>query len=364
MRPGGASTWGQAFTGARWIDVRPRSAVLPALSPQTLLHAGPPFRGALPTPVLQSAIQAMLFEGLAADEDAARAALLKGTIRLEPAQDHGVVTPLAQVVSASMALHQVAIGAVVRYAPLIEGPPPALRFGTQDPAARQRLRQLEALFAAEFAAQLRALPLTLSAIVAAGIRGGDECHARTGAAHAALCAALELRDRVAAAALAGNPGFVLPLLMAAASAALEHHNASIVAIGGNGSDFGVRYRTESTWRQIPATAPVGIRLVGQEKTLPLGAIGDSAVIDYCGLGGQALGASPQLAAEWQAYLPPDALSRRERIVAAHTGIVDAAAVAVSGLGPLVNLAILDASGQSGLIGRGVYVAPPALFAAA
>lgn len=356
------TAWGGAFASARWIDVRHRSEILPALPALTLLHAGPPLRGAPPPAVLQAAIQALLFEELFADPDAARAAIGAGKVRLEPAQDHGVVTPLAQVVSASMLLHVVAVGDTRRHAPLVEGPPPALRFGSLDPGARQRLRILQASFDDSLTAQLRAAPLDLAAVVEAGILGGDECHARTGAAGAALTEALASRDARAATALAGNPGFVLPLLMAAASAALVHRASDVVAIGGNGIDFGLRRRGAAGWRQLPALPPVGGRLPGDELTPPLGAIGDSAVIDYCGLGGQALAIAPQLAAEWRDCLPADALLRRDLITFAGSGIVDAGAVAALGRGPLVNLAILDAAGKTGLIGRGIYEVPPALFA--
>ena len=44
-----------------------------------------------------------------------------------------------------------------------------------------------------------------------------------------------------------------------------------------------------------------------------------------------------------------------------TGLVDPASVAASGLPPLVNLAVLDASGAAGLVGRGWYAPDPALF---
>jgi hypothetical protein len=95
----------------------------------------------------------------------------------------------------------------------------------------------------------------------------------------------------------------------------------------------------------------------------LGAIGDSAVIDFCGLGGQALSAAPLLASEWSAVLPADALARRERLIDPDTGIVDARRVVASGLAPLINLAIIDRDGAAGLIGRGFYSTPLDLFSA-
>ena len=52
---------------------------------------------------------------------------------------------------------------------------------------------------------------------------------------------------------------------------------------------------------------------------------------------------------------------RERIIAAATGIVDPARVVATGTGPIINLAILDRHGAGAPIGRGIFIAPPALF---
>jgi hypothetical protein len=353
----------RAFAGACWIDIVPRHVALPDLPPLTLLHAGPPYDGAPPPAVRQAAMQALCFEGLAADARAAAALLDGGAVRLEPAQDHGVAMPLAQVVSGSMLLHAVRIGSVVRHAPLVEAPPPALRFGNGGEGPRARLAALQALFGPGFAAQLKASPVDLAAVIAAGLLAGDECHGRTMATNASLRERIAALDPVAAAAMAGNPGFVLPVLMAAAAAALAHHAADIAAIGGNGWAFGVRHRHETAWRCTAAPPPAGTRLAGQETTQPLGAIGDSAVLDTCGLGGQALAAAPALVAEWRDHLPVDALTRCAALLDPATGIVAAHRVVAAGRGPLVNLAILDAAGASGLIGRGLIEVPPPLFTA-
>ncbi len=112
---------------------------------------------------------------------------------------------------------------------------------------------------------------------------------------------------------------------------------------------------------MPAQSPRGVRLPGADTPSALGAIGDSAVIDFCGLGGQALAAAPLLAAEWSEVLPADALTRRRELIDPHTGIVDPERIALGDLAPLINLAIIDRAGRAGLIGRGVYAPPAALF---
>jgi hypothetical protein len=135
----------------------------------------------------------------------------------------------------------------------------------------------------------------------------------------------------------------------------------ILAIGGNGVDFGLRWHGERDWRRVPAEAPRGLRLSAARTPDVLGAVGDSAVIDACGLGGQALAAAPQLVADWAGALPADALARGPALLGTASGIVEAARVVAAGVGPLVNLAMLDRDGLEGLVGRGFYEVPPALF---
>ncbi len=350
------------FSGSRWRDVLPRSAALPQLEVAVLLHAGPPFRGMPPAPVMHAAIQALLFEGLAANATAARQLLLAGSALLRPAQDYGVVTPLAQVVSASMPLVTVQQGNCTAYAPLIEGANPALRFGSMEPLCRQRLREVSNWVARDVAPLVRSAPLSVEEIIRAAVAGGDECHARTAIANEAMLSQLVDINLVSAARLRQNPGFVLTVLMAAAAAAMRNHHCKIVAIGGNGLDFGVRGRGEDTWHQVPGKAPRGSRLVGLEDSHALAAIGDSAVIDFCGLGGQALAAAPALGIDWKGMLPSDALVRRRELIDPHSGIVAPERIVRAFRAPLINLAILDRDGAAGLIGRGFYEPPVDLFA--
>lgn len=359
--PNDFSPWAATFAGAAWRNVVRRSDALPHLGREVLLHAGPPLDGPPPAPVRQAAVQALLFEGLADDAPTAQALLATGAVRLLPAQDHGVATPLAQVVSATMPLAEVGDAHHVAWAPLVEGPPPALRFGTTDPAALARLRTMTTLGLARLAPLLQARPVALVPVIAQALAEGDECHGRTGAANQALLARLDGLAPADHALLAGSPGFVLTILMAAATWRLRHGDARIAAVGGNGLRFGLRLRGDAGWRAIEATPPTGTRFAQHAGATALGAIGDSAVLDFCGLGGQALAAAPALCDEWQASLPEDLAQRRALVSDAVSGLVDPARVAASGQPPLVNLAVLDASGEAGLIGRGWYAPDPALF---
>jgi len=366
----------QAFRGAVWCDVVLRSAACPQLPPRVLLHAGPPYsrgpayggpayRGPAyggpayrgpPAPVVNAAVQAILFEGWAVDERAASDLLASGGALLQPAQDHGVVTPLAQVVSPSMPLAVVRVKDDVRYGAVVEGAAPALRFGARAAECRGRLRTLSLALLAQVAPLLRRAPIALTEPIRRGVAGGDDCHSRTATVNAELIDSIAGLDAELKATLRDMSAFALPILMAAASAAMTSLQSTVAAIGANGIECGLRHRDDTTWRRIPAVPPDGQRLPGREAIVPLPAIGDSIVVDYCGLGGLI-----------------DAPSSREALLDPLSGIIDTRRVAswrsdplhgeAGGESPSFNLAILDATGATGLIGRGTYRPDPVLFSA-
>nr|WP_253207148.1 DUF1116 domain-containing protein [Verticiella sp. GG226] len=288
------------------------------------------------------------------------AAVATGQVRLAPAQDHGVVTPLAQVVSAGMPLVVVGDGATACYAPLAEAPAPALRFGSPDGQCVDNMRELGAWACDALAPFLRGAPVALGPIIAAALAAGEECHALTAAAHAGLIARLDDPALRADARLATNPGFVLTPLMAAAAWVLDSREHGLAAIGGNGVRFGVRARGATRWHDVPATAPVGTRFPVAPDDAVLGAIGDSAVLDACGLGGQALRRAPALVSAWADSLPADWAERAEAVLGAD-GVLDPARILTHGKGPLIHLAMVGAGTAAGLLGRGFYVPPVSLF---
>lgn len=349
------------FQDIFWTDVLLRSQALPDLSSDILLHAGPPLTGVIPLPIRQAAIEALLFEGQAENHESAAQLLDQGKVSLMPAQDHGVVTPLAQVVSVSMPLFVVKNKNATRYAPMVEGPAPALRFGKPGASSRAHLQLLAQFAVHVLKPALQGQPLALSAAIHHALLGGEECHALTARANVALATqldALHARDRQV---ILANPGFVLPLLMATCALRLEQAG-HIVAVGANGQVFGYRLRGALEWQTIPATPPLGTRFTGHEKTVALGAIGDSAVIDFCGLGAQALAFAPTLAHDWKQFLPGDLHAHRSQVLNAGSGIVDLKSVLSADCSPMVNLAILDQAAEIGLIGRGVFSVPTQLFA--
>ncbi len=309
---------------------------------------------------MAAAEQAAVIGGFAKDAPTARAMLESGSLPLKPAQDHGVAVPLAMVVAPSMWCFEVGDSDSVFHSPVSEGPPPALRFGSADPLCGVRARDWIAEAARTINPQLSILP-DVESMMRQALREGDDCHAITRAGNERF---LELLSKMPAGLVAdirANPGFVLGIWMAWAAWKLHTSASEVVAIGGNGIEFGLRRRGETHWVTVPSTPPTGIRFDPQHAAPPLGAIGDSALVDVCGFGGQALNHAPALTSEWAHLLPLDAQSRGCAIIHRDRGVIDTDAVRATGVTPIINLAILDERGAAAPIGRGFYIVPRSLF---
>ena len=111
-------------------------------------------------------------------------------------------------------------------------------------------------------------------------------------------------------------------------------------------DFGLRRHGADLWETQSALPPRGEPFPGGESCSALPAIGDSVLVDFCGLGGQV-----------------DDIVLRDALRDPDTGILDPVRIAGSepSAAPKFNLAMLDAAGVEGLIGRGTYRPPTELF---
>lgn len=355
-----------------WIGVVPASSLLTP-ERKLLLHAGPEFRevSEIPQPVMNAAAAAILFEGWAPDRPGALAAIRSGAVTLHPAQDHGVVTPLAFVVSPSMwfaVLSDSALG-IERYSPINEGGGlEAARFGTDHPDVAERLRQIHGTVGPALSALLDE-PVDPLAICRQALGRGDDMHGRVGVGSALLAAFAEARlgaAHPATAYLKSAGQFFLNIWMAASAVMLAAGagiagSSLVTAAGGNGHAFGIKIAGASErWFTAQVGAPIGPNLPQTRQPVArLPAVGDSAVIDAVGLGALALDAAPDLAAQFEPAAVSRAAAAADSLLVGHHPILDravgldAAAVVRTGLLPGVCLAALDAAGHQGLIGRGL-----------
>jgi len=356
------------FDGVLLRGVALRSEVLPSLASLTLLHAGPPFSGIdTPSPVRNAAIHALIFEHHAETRGEAAILIDSGKVSFEPAQDWGVVTPLAQVISASMPLFVIGDDKHQAFAPVVEGAPVGLRFGSSDPECLENLRTHTQFARLELDPQLNKTPVRIAAVIEKALAEGNECHSLTDSANAAFLEQLDGLSGPYRSLLENSPGFVLPIIMGACSWWLQFGSAShdngngVVAVGGNGVSFGIRLRGRKHWSTATAKPPTGNRFPRQENRPVVGAIGDSAVVDFCGLGGQALDCAPSLVSEWQKLLPEDWQIRPECTLCTDTGVVSPTKVIQHQRVPIINLALVSADAMGGILGKGFYEPDLAVF---
>jgi hypothetical protein len=347
----------------------------------TLLHAGPPLSttGPLPAPLVNSGALAALYEGWASELASAARLVQARDIVLEPAQDYGVVVPLAAVASPSMAVHVIAdltFGGPPCYAVINEGPAPALRFGVTDTAVLAKLRWLNSEFASWLRQAIARSPIELLPIIDAALALGDDCHSKTVAGTTLLLAELGAgQDKPGGRIgrfLARADGFALNLWMGAVAMAMRSArgvpgSSLVTAAGGNGSTFGVQVSGfPGRWFCHPAGPPAA---PGPLRAAGLPAIGDSAVLDCFGLGGMALDRAPDVAALLARCIPDDAAHRSGTLARVHPAFAStrrrvgllAQRVAEAGP-PLIVLGVLDANGQLGRLSGGLYSPPAGLFA--
>ncbi len=350
--------------------IAPLADLVADLPERTLFHAGPPFGEEAPTvPIARAAAAAAIHEGWAETMDAAGDMIVRGDIRLIPAQDVGLVTPLAFVVGPSMVCLKVedANGAASpRLSPLNDGPlPDALRMGTGREAGIAMVREITDGIGAELSRALLA-PVPLLPVLAGALGEGDDLHGRVEAAQTRVATFFDdSLDPAAGAYLVRANQFVLNAIMAAASLMIgagagEEESDMIVAVGGNGRMLGYKLAgAPQDWVMQPALPPQGPRMPGMEAKIPLPAIGDSAVIDALGFGAACLRYAPSLADGLKghvdaAFFTPAA---HEAFIGPHPALPQDVRLGLdltrtrACLG--IMLAILDADGEVGLIGRGI-----------
>ncbi|MEO5882020.1 MAG: DUF1116 domain-containing protein [Caldimonas sp.] len=374
----------QAIRVARpeWAGIVTASEAI-GLEPDELLHAGPRLRDPTDPPavLLSSAVVTLVHEGRAADLGAAERLVRTGAVCLVPAQERGCALPLAFVASASTPMCVVTdagLGGSQRFAPLTTLRGFDTRMGTRDEGLFARMSWRDTVIAPSLQEVLAAYgPLPLLPLANAGLAAGDDLHSRTTAANSALSAwlwgtgAANLSDDVEA-----TPLFFLTLWMAACSLVLgsaERVEGStlISRAGGNGESFGIALAgAPGQWLTIEADPPRGrMAQRAHDGVEVCGAIGDSAIVDMLGFGGQRLSWAPEPRQALEGFLPEALEGRAEQLLETlHPLIsppwrvgIDVQRLEHLRLAPIVLLSMLARDGMTGFVGRGVYLPPLELF---
>ena len=378
------------------LGVETAGSVIGGLDEGTILHCGPRIAWAdMCDPLRRSVRAAVVAEGWAPDTDAVDGMAQAGEIRLEPANEHGAVVPMATAIGPTAPVYVVSVdaGGTTAYSSLNQGSGAAAWFGVDSDAAIERLRFLrDALGPALAQALDGAGPVDVFSLATQGINMGDDVHMRVQATTNLLLRDLLPRlvrsssARIGEVAdfLSTNHLMFLNVAMAGARALVEWasqvpDSSIVTTMCRNGTTYGIRLPGRPEHWFLADAPPVQDALYYPDQGPDTSAadIGDSAVLELVGLGGPAAANSPAVAGFLGGRMA-DAMavtaamgricagtSSRFRLpVLDNAGTplgVDVRRVVETSITPAVNTGILHISDGSGQVGAGVARAPVECF---
>jgi hypothetical protein len=370
---------------------------LPGMGERMILHAGPPIPWQdMCGPMRGAVIGAILYEGWAANHEAAQRLVESSSITLEPAHHHQAVGPMAGVISPSMPVWIVenAAGGNRAFCNMNEGLGKVLRFGANSPEVIKRLHWMAQVLAPAMAAALAKLgPMELKPLIAQALQMGDEVHNRNAAASslflkklvpAALHSGFDSHAIAEAVTfIAGNDHFFLNLSMAACKAMLDSAHgvpasSLVTAMSRNGVRFGIRLSgTDEQWFEAPSPVVGGLYFpsYGPDHAAP--DMGDSSITETAGLGGFAMATAPAIV-QFVGGTPEDAVANTREMrqltlgrnsaftlpAMNFTGTpagIDARRVLDTNITPIINTGIAHKEAGVGQIGAGITRAPLPCF---
>jgi hypothetical protein len=375
--------------------------VIPGFHDRLILHAGPPITWErMCGPQRGAVMGALVYEGLAQDEDEAARLAAAGAVEFAPCHHYHAVGPMAGIISPRMPvfiLENKAFGNLA-YATQNEGLGKVLRYGGLGSEVYARLRWMETDLYPALDRALQSLPegIDIRSLIAQAMHMGDECHnrnraatslflravapalARTNRDNETLARVIEFIDR--------NDHFFLNLSMPAGKAMLEPAEGipgcSIVTVmARNGTDFGLRIAAlPERWFTAPAGIVQGLYFPAYTAADANPDIGDSTITETAGYGGMAMaaapaivkfvGGSPQLALQATQEMYEITFDEHEAFTipilnfrGAPVGI-DVRKVVETGILPQINTGIAHKDPGVGMVGAGILRAPEAPFKAA
>lgn len=372
--------------------------VVPEMTEHTILHAGPPIAWEnMCGPMRGAVIGAVLFEGLAADDEEAVKLIESGAIKFDPCHEHKAVGPMAGVLSAHMPVHIVKneTNGDFAYCSINEGLGKVLRFGAYSKEVLDRLAFLRDEF---MPVMQKALALTdgidIKLITAQALQMGDECHNRNKAATSLFykqisqliletdCEKASIQKALSF--IAGNDHYFLNLSMPACKLITEAGQnvpyATIVStMARNGVEFGIKVSGIGTgeWFDYASNYIEGLYFPGYSKEDANPDIGDSAITETTGIGGMSMAGAPAIV-QFVGGDVEDAFNTTKRMYGITTDInaayaipnmnfkgapmgIDMLKVIESGVLPVINTGIAHKEAGIGQIGAGIVNPPMECF---
>ncbi len=375
--------------------VQPAHEVVPGMTRNTILHAGPPIDWKdMCGPMRGAYIGAIIYEGLAKTEDEAIALMDSGGIVYGPNHHHSAVGPMTGMISYSMPVFVVENEAFgnTAYCTINEGVGKVMRFGANGPEVIERLKWLETDIAPMLDKALQAVGgLRLKTIMAQALAMGDEMHQRNVAAslavYKALCGELAkagIDARCVEFLVRTNEQFFLNLAMAAGKAIMDPvrnipYCTIITAMSRNGVNFGINVSAlGDTWFTAPCLNPKALYFPGFSEEDANPDMGDSAIVECYGIGGFAMAAAPAVVRFVGAGSLQDAVNytrSMQRITVGETpdlpipnldfvGVatgIDVRKVVETGILPVINTGVAHKLPGIGQVGAGIVTPPMSIM---
>lgn len=306
----------------RILDARPvligmgvARDVIPQMTEDTILHAGPPITwDRMCGPQRGAVMGGLIYEGRANNLEEAERLASSGKIRFEPCHMHSAVGPMAGVVTPSMPVWIIENKTFKNraYCTMNEGLGKVLRFGACDKEVFERLHWMaDHLYPILKAALLKKGEIDLGLLIAQCLQMGDEAHNRNKAATSLLIRELigsvmelDVPNREKADAVAfinGNDHTFLNLSMPAMKATMDPiftipYCTIVATMSRNGTDFGIRIAGlgEYTWFTAEAEMVEGLYFPGFSESDAARDLGDSCITETAGIGGFAMAAAPAI----------------------------------------------------------------------
>ena len=381
-------------------DVVPAKSVISELKDYVLLHAGPPIQYENMTDPMQgSCIGAVLFEGWAEDEAAARELLENGKITFIPCHHVRTVGPMGGITSPNMPVLVVENkeNGNEAYCQMNEGIGAVLRFGAYNIQVIERLHWMKNILGPVLGSALRNIDggLNVNVLIARAIAMGDEFHQRNIAASLVFLKevgpvisgldGIDNKDRTDVIQfLSSTDQFFLNIAMATGKAVMDaaaviKDGTVVTAMCRNGENFGIRISgMGDEWFTAPVNTPDGLYFTGYSAEDANPDIGDSAITETIGLGGVAMIAAPAVTRFVGSGGFNDALDTTNQMaeifISNHPDFIiptwdfkgaclglDARKVVETGITPVINTGIAHKIAGYGQIGAGTVQPPVECF---
>ncbi|MEW6624433.1 MAG: DUF1116 domain-containing protein [Bacillota bacterium] len=295
------------------IDIKPAIEVIPGMTQNTILHAGPPIQWERMAGPMQGAIiGAMLYEDMAKSKEEAEWLIKAGKVIFDSAHNHSAVGPMAGIISPSMPVHILYnnVNDTKAYCTVNEGLGKVLRYGANSQEVIDRLHWIEKKYMPILSEALKLTGgIDIKSIISQALHMGDECHNRNKASTALFFREIaqyilqtsftQQEKSEALEFIRKNEHYFLNLSMPYAKIALDaargiKYSTVLTVMSRNGIEFGIQASYSDKWFTHQANYVKGLMFPGYSEEDAARDIGDSAITETAGIGGFAMGGAPAI----------------------------------------------------------------------